>query len=64
MRLGLPHVWHLRELVGRGKPFRLPYEGPALGKYLQRPLLRYRSPTSEVRASLVYAIGYRPGLLA
>lgn len=35
-RLGLPHVWHLRELVGPGHPFRLPYEGPALGRYLRQ----------------------------
>ncbi len=33
-RLGLPHVWHVRELVGPGRPFRLPYEGHALGCYL------------------------------
>jgi glycosyltransferase involved in cell wall biosynthesis len=33
-RLGLPHVWHLRELVGPGKPYRLPYEGPAFGRYM------------------------------
>ena len=33
-RLGLPHVWHLRELVGPGNAFRLQYEGPALGRYL------------------------------
>lgn len=33
-RLALPHVWHLRELVGPGMPFRLPHEGPAFGRYL------------------------------
>ena len=33
-RLGLPHVWHLRELLGPGHPFRLRREGPALGRYL------------------------------
>jgi glycosyltransferase involved in cell wall biosynthesis len=33
-RLGLAHVWHLRELVGPGQPFRLPYEGPAFGRYM------------------------------
>jgi glycosyltransferase involved in cell wall biosynthesis len=32
--LGLPHVWHLRELVGPNQPFRLALEGPALGRYL------------------------------
>src|SRR5262249_47305988 len=34
-KLGLPHVWHLRELVGPGNPFRLWREGPPLGQYLQ-----------------------------
>lgn len=33
-RLGLPHVWHLREMLGPGKPFRLPYEGAAFGRYM------------------------------
>jgi glycosyltransferase involved in cell wall biosynthesis len=32
--LGLPHVWHLRELVGPRQPFRLAHEGPAFGRYL------------------------------
>jgi glycosyltransferase involved in cell wall biosynthesis len=32
--LGLPHVWHLRELLGPGQPFRLRLEGKALGRYL------------------------------
>jgi glycosyltransferase involved in cell wall biosynthesis len=34
-QLGIPHVWHVRELVGPGHPFRLPHEGPALGRFLQ-----------------------------
>ncbi|MBX7100233.1 MAG: glycosyltransferase family 4 protein, partial [Myxococcaceae bacterium] len=34
--LGLPHVWHLRELIGPGDPFQLPLRGPALGRYLRR----------------------------
>ena len=33
-RLGLAHVWHLRELVGPGMPFRLVQEGPRLSRYL------------------------------
>ena len=33
-RLGLPHVWHLRELVGPGNPFRFWREGPSLGRYI------------------------------
>jgi glycosyltransferase involved in cell wall biosynthesis len=32
--LGLPHVWHLRELLGPGHPFRLTREGPAFGRYM------------------------------
>ena len=34
-RLSVPHVWHLRELLGPGQPFRLPYEGPAFGHYMR-----------------------------
>ena len=33
-RLGLAHVWHLRELVGPGMPFRLPGEGRRAGRFL------------------------------
>lgn len=32
--LRLPHVWHVRELVGPSAPFRLPLVGPALGTFL------------------------------
>ncbi len=35
-RLGLPHAWHIRELVGPGRPFRFPVEGPALARLLRR----------------------------
>jgi glycosyltransferase involved in cell wall biosynthesis len=34
--LGLPHVWHIRERLGPGQPFRLPVEGPAFGRYMAR----------------------------
>ncbi|MEK6237001.1 MAG: glycosyltransferase family 4 protein [Planctomycetales bacterium] len=34
LALGIPHVWHVRELVGKDKFCALPLEGPALGKYL------------------------------
>lgn len=34
--LSLPHVWHVREMVGAGQPFRFPLEGPSLGELLQR----------------------------
>jgi len=33
-RLGLPHVWHLRELVGPGNPFRFAREGRSFGERL------------------------------
>ena len=33
--LGLPHVWHVRELIGRDKPFPLTREGRELGDYMQ-----------------------------
>lgn len=35
-RLGLPHVWHLRELLGPGQPFRLAREGKAFGTYMAK----------------------------
>ena len=35
-RLGLPHVWHLRELLGPGHPFRLSMHGSKLRSYLER----------------------------
>ncbi|HKD38415.1 MAG TPA: glycosyltransferase family 4 protein [Pirellulales bacterium] len=33
-RLGLPHVWHLRELIGRNQPFRLSIGRAALAQFL------------------------------
>lgn len=33
--LGLPHVWHIRELIGPGFPYRFAVEGPAFGNYLK-----------------------------
>jgi glycosyltransferase involved in cell wall biosynthesis len=35
-QLGLPHVWHVRELVGPGKPYRFWREGRAFGDYVSR----------------------------
>jgi glycosyltransferase involved in cell wall biosynthesis len=35
-RLGLPHVWHLRELIGRDQPFRLSMRRAALARFLNR----------------------------
>lgn len=34
--LRLPHLWHLREMVGPGKPFRFAWEGPHFDSYLAR----------------------------
>lgn len=59
--LGLPHVWHLRELLGPGAPFRLAREGTALGRYLARHcsvlVANSRTTAERVRAWLP------PGLL-
>ena len=35
-RLGLPHVWHLRELLGPGQPFQLSRHGERLRRYVER----------------------------
>ncbi len=51
-RLGLPHVWHLRELLGPGQPFRLRNEGLSLQRYLERhaSLIVANSQASAVAA--------------
>ena len=46
-RLRLPHVWHLRELIGPRQPYRFRYEGRAWGDYVCR------------RASMVIANSHR-----
>ncbi len=33
--LGLPHLWHIRERVGPGNPFRFPTEGRRLGRIME-----------------------------
>ncbi len=35
-QLGLPHVWHLREMLGRGQPFPLSISGQRMQRFLQR----------------------------
>jgi glycosyltransferase involved in cell wall biosynthesis len=35
-RLGLPHVWHLRELLGPEQPFRLRKQPPAIARYMRK----------------------------
>ncbi len=51
-QLGLPHVWHLRELIGPGTPFPLPLEGRRLGEYLAAHCTKLIA-NSEVTASHV-----------
>lgn len=51
-RLGLPHVWHLRELVGPGQPIRLPFEGAKFGPYLARHCSKLIA-NSQASAALV-----------
>lgn len=52
--LGLPHVWHLRELVGPGHPYRFSGEGPRFGKFVARFSDRVIA-NSEVTAQQVRA---------
>jgi len=35
-QLALPHVWHVRELIGPGEPYRFNIEGKAWGEYVSR----------------------------
>lgn len=37
-RLGLPHVWHLREMLGPTRPFRLSMHGSKLRQYFSATL--------------------------
>ncbi len=56
LRLGLPHVWHLREMLGPGHPFRLWREGPSLGRYLAQHCTKLvansQASAAQVRAWL------------
>jgi glycosyltransferase involved in cell wall biosynthesis len=51
--LGLPHVWHLRELLGPGAPFRLPIEGRPLGWTLRRLTDRVVANSEATAARIV-----------
>ncbi len=55
-RLGLPHVWHLREMIGPGQPIRLPFEGAKFGAYLapncSKLIANSESSAARVRAWL------------
>jgi glycosyltransferase involved in cell wall biosynthesis len=51
-RLGLPHVWHIRELWGPGNPFRLSREGPAFGRYAARYCSKFVA-NSEICAAQI-----------
>ena len=52
LRLGLPHVWHIRELWGPGNPFRLSREGPAFGRYVARYCSKFIA-NSEICAAQI-----------
>jgi glycosyltransferase involved in cell wall biosynthesis len=60
-QLRLPHVWHVRELVGPGKPFRFHNEGPEFGRFLQHYSAKVIA-NSEVTAGL-FRDWLPPGLL-
>jgi glycosyltransferase involved in cell wall biosynthesis len=60
-QLGLPHVWHVRELVGPGHPFRFPHEGPAFGRFLQSQAAKVIA-NSQVTAAAIQS-WLPPGLL-
>ena len=48
----MPHVWHVRELIGPGKPIRLPFKGSKFGPYVARYSSKLIA-NSEVTASLI-----------
>jgi len=51
-QLGLPHVWHVRELIGPGKPYRFAREGRAFGDYVARHASKLIA-NSNVTAGLI-----------
>lgn len=51
-RLHLPHVWHLRELLGPGQPFRVSFEGARFARYVQ-PRCSKLVANSNATAALV-----------
>ncbi|HEU4734703.1 MAG TPA: glycosyltransferase family 4 protein [Kofleriaceae bacterium] len=60
-QLGLPHVWHVRELIGPGKPFRFALEGSRFGDYVARHASKVIA-NSNATAALI-ADWLPPGLL-
>ncbi len=50
--LGLPHVWHIRELIGRDKPFRFALEEREFGEYVASRASKMIA-NSNVTASMV-----------
>ncbi len=61
-RRGLPHVWHVRELVGPAAPFRLPLQDAELGAFLSHSSERVIA-NSHVTAACLEA-WLPPGLLS
>lgn len=60
-RLGVPHVWHVRELVGRGNPFRFVKEGRAFGEFVSQYADKLVA-NSEVTARQIRS-WFPPGLI-
>jgi glycosyltransferase involved in cell wall biosynthesis len=60
-QLGIPHVWHVRELIGPGKPFRFAHEGRGFGDHVSRHASKLIA-NSNVTASLISG-WLPPGLL-
>jgi glycosyltransferase involved in cell wall biosynthesis len=54
--LGLPHVFHVRELVGPGQPFRIPGEGPRLARVLGHERERLVANSATTAALLQLAV--------
>jgi glycosyltransferase involved in cell wall biosynthesis len=52
-QLGLPHVWHLRELIGPGQPLRMPFEGarlaPFIARYCSKLIANSEASAAQVR---------------
>src|SRR6185295_13086353 len=60
-KLALPHVWHLREMVGPGNTHSFRGEGPAMGRYLAEHCSKLVA-NSEVAAQQIRS-WLPPGLL-
>lgn len=57
--LGLPHVWHVRELTGPGHPFQLPLTGARLGRFMAEHASRVVANAEGTAACLRDAVPAR-----